>query len=99
MNRPHYTDYVTHVAKFYSRNLYKDTFANPVDKANWWSCHNVISRYSIRDKNILLYIFGEYDTIADNIYQASVQYGLQQDIIWTLVKKFQKQVAIERGLI
>lgn len=96
--RTRYTEYVRSAMRFYSRYLTKTTFKNKVEQNNWEACHNVISRYPARDKDILVYIYGERDTLADNIYNISLKYKLNQDIIWLMVEEFEKEVAIERGL-
>lgn len=98
MNKPCYTDYIRHAMRFYSRYLNQTTFKNRVEQKNWWACHNVISRYSAKDKDILVYIYGKYDTLADNVYNISRKNKIDQNIIWDMMKEFEKKVAIERGL-
>ena len=98
MNKPCYTEYIRHALRFYSRYLNKDSFKNNVDKNNWKACHKVISTYSTRDKDILVYVYGEFDTIADNVYAIANKNHINQTIIWDMMKEFERKVAIERGL-
>ena len=98
MYKPCYTDYVRHAIRFYSRYLDKQFFNNRVDESNWLACHRVIKSYSERDKSILLYVYGEFDTISDNVYQMSQKHEIHQNIIWDMMKDFERKVAIERGL-
>lgn len=98
MNRPCYTDYVRHAIRFYSRYLNKPNFKSEVDKANWFACHNVIKTYSNRDKDILVYVYGAFDTIGDNVYTMANKYRINQNIIWDMMKEFERKVAIERSL-
>lgn len=93
-----YTDYIKHAMRFYSRYLNKTYFKNKVDESNWYACHNVIKTYSDRDKDILIYVYGEFDTTSDNVYQMSQKYRIHQNIIWDMMKEFERKVAIERGL-
>ena len=98
MNKPCYTEYVRHAIRFYSRYPNKSTFKSAVDEANWRACRDVIERYPIRDKNILTYVYGAKDTIGDNVYAMANKYNIHQNIIWDMMKEYEKQVAIERGL-
>ena len=75
------------------------SFKKKAVENNWKACNKVISTYSDRDKEILVYIYGERDTLADNVYQMSVKYNLHQNIIWTMMADFEEKVAIERGLV
>ena len=98
VNRPCYTEYVRHAMRFYSRYLNRTKFNNKVDKSNWNACHNVLKSYSERDKDILIYVYGQFDTISDNVYAIANKYHIHQNIIWDMMKEFERQVAIERGL-
>ena len=98
MNKPCYSDYVRHAMRFYSRYLSVCRFKSNVDVQNWNACHRAISTYSPRDKDILVYVYGEFDTIADNVYAMATKHRINQNIIWDMMKDFEKKVAIERGL-
>lgn len=99
MNKPFYTDYVRHALRFYSRNLTQPHFKKVVDAENWSACHNAISHYSDRDKDILVYVYGSYDTLADNVYTMAKKYSINQNIIWDMLKEFEHKIAEERGLL
>ena len=102
MNRhrePTYTAYVRHAMRFYSRYLNIKEFRNEIDKANWLACHKVIQGYSPIDKDILVCVYGERDTLGDNVYNVSRRYGVYQDVVWEMMREFERKVAIERGLL
>ena len=99
MNKPFYTDYVRHALRFYSRNLIEPPFKKKVDHDNWLACRLAIDRYSNRDRDILVYVYGSYDTLADNVYAMSKKYSINQNIIWDMMKEFERRVAEERSLI
>ena len=102
MNRqykPYYSDYIRHAMRFYSRYLQKSKFDNNVDKSNWQACHTALKTYSDRDKDILVYVYGEFDTIGDNVYAMANKYHIHQNLIWVMMKEFEHKVAVERGLI
>ncbi len=96
--KPCYTDYVRHAMRFYSRHLNRTSFKNKVDKDNWFACHNVLNAYSHRDKDILAYVYGERDTLSDNVYAMANKHQIYQNIIWDMMREFEEKVAIERGL-
>lgn len=98
IRQPCYTDYVRHALRFYSRYLNRTQFNTEVDRLNWFACHNVIKTYSDRDKDILVYVYGEFDTISDNVYAISNKLKIHQNIIWDMTKEVERKVAIERGL-
>lgn len=91
-------DYAKHALRFYSRHLKVHYFTNKVAEANWNACDRVIKTYSDRDKDILIYIYGSFDTIEDNVFTMSQKYKLDQNIIWDMVRELERKVAIERGL-
>ena len=99
MHKPFYTDYVRHALRFYSRNLSISNFKNGADKENWLACHESIRGYSDRDKDILVYVYGSHDTLADNVYAMSKKYGINQSIIWDMLKEFERNIADRRGLL
>ena len=98
MYKPCYTDYIRHAMRFYARYLDRTQFNNEVDKLNWFACHKALKDYSLKDKNILIYVYGEFDTIGDNVYAMANKYHIHQNIIWDMMKEFELKVAIERGL-
>lgn len=96
--RPPYSDYVKFCMKFYSRNITPPRFRNDIVKNNWYACHRAIEPYSDRDKDILVYVYGAFDTLGDNVYAAANKYHINQNIIWDMMKEFERKVAVERGL-
>ena len=99
MNRPYYSEYVRHCARFYARNIHKPPFKTEVDKNNWYACHKAIERYSDRDRLIILQVYGWYDTIADNVYEVAKRCQIDQNVIWDLLKDIERDVAKRRGLL
>lgn len=92
------TDYAKHAMRFYSRHLDAHHFANKVAESNWNACDNVIKTYSDRDRDILIYVYGSFDTVGDNVYAMSKKHQIHQNIIWDMMKEFECKVAVERGL-
>lgn len=99
MSRPFYSEYVRHCMRYYSRNTIKPCFNTEVDKNNWYACHRAIEHYSDGDKNLLILVYGLYDTLADNVYEVAKTHNIDQNIIWDMIKDFEHSVAKKRGLI
>ena len=99
MNKPFYSDYVRHMMRFYSRNKTISHFKTDVDKQNWIACNRAIQDYSDRDKDILISVYGGYDTLPDNVYEMATKYHVNQNIIWDMMKEFERKLAKQRRLI
>ena len=100
MSRPFYSEYVKHALRFYSRNIDKPTkFRSDADKANWLSCYGAIRHYPLVEQNILIAVYSGFDTLPDEVYNASKKYNVDQNIIWDLMKEVERKVALNRGLI
>lgn len=101
MNRhrePTYTPYVRDAMRFYSRCLHIKEFRTEADRLNWQACHRAIQEYSPVNKDILVCVYGERDTLGDNVYNVSRRYGVHQNVVWGMMRKFERKVAVERGL-
>ena len=99
MSRHFYSEYVRHCMRYYARNTNKPRFNTEVDKNNWYACHRAIAPYSDKYKDILLRVYSLYDTLVDNVYEVAKAYDIDQNIIWDLLKDFERSVAKRRGLI
>ena len=99
MTRPFYSEYVRHALRFYTRNLQQPRFKSVADKNNWYACANVIKEYSDRDRDILVTVYGGFDTLADNVYEIAKKYSINQSIIWDMMKEVERKIAKRRGLM
>ena len=98
MSKPFYSDYVTHMLRYYARHdkKYSD---NEISTLNWCACDSVLKTLPTKDRSILMDVYWEKDILADNIYQVSRQNGIPQNNIWTLVRSVEAKIAKARGLI
>ena len=99
MSRTYYTDYVRHALRFYTRNTKRPAFKTEADKNNWLSCHSVICKLTPDEIGILTSVYSGHDTLADEVYNASKKYKVDQNIIWDMMKSIEKQIAHRRGII
>ena len=98
MGRTFYSDYVNHCLRFYARHP-KTNFHSTADKENWIACDNALKGFTDSERDMLLTIYREGDTIADNVYQMAKDKGIRQDSIWKLVNELERKVAKRRGLL
>jgi hypothetical protein len=56
-------------------------------------------KYYDKDRVILIYVYGAYDTLPDNVYEKAKEFKINQNIIWDMMKEFERKVAKKRGLI
>lgn len=99
MNRPYYSEYVRHCLRFYTRNSQLSSFKTEADRNNWFACATVIKGYSDRDRDIIVEVYGGYDTLADNVYESAKKHDINQAIIWDLMKELERKIAKRRGLM
>lgn len=99
MSRPYYSEYVRHCLRFYCRNNQATSFRSPVDECNWRICKKVLNDLSPTDREIIVAIHRERDTLADNVYAVSERYCIGQTVIWDLLKDVEYSIAKMRGLV
>ena len=93
-----YSDFVTHCLRFYCRHR-DPKFRSDADKKNWYACDNALKGFEDSDKAMLIQIYADGDTIADNVYQTAKKLGIDQDGIWKMLHDLERKVAKKRGLI
>ena len=96
--RAFYSDYVNHCLRFYARHSCP-IFHSEADKKNWNACESALKSFTDSDRDILLAVYREGDTIPDNVYQLSVTMNISQDIIWKLINELERKIAKRRNLI
>jgi len=96
-----YSSYINHMLRFYARYCNKnlENFKKPVDVKNWQAVKTVLDKLPEKDKNVIIELYRRRDTLADNIYEVSKEFGIDQDVIWTMLNKITKKIAQERELI
>lgn len=96
--RAFYSDYVNHCLRFYARHSHP-IFHSEVDKKNWNACDDALKCFTDSDRDMLLTIYTDGDTIPDNVYQIAKSKGVNQDTIWKLIGELERKVAKRRGII
>lgn len=100
----HYDSYVSHAVRYYARiTLWhrprNPRFRNKADQENWEACDTVIRSYPEEQRRILLVIHRGGDTIPDNVYAYCEEHGVQQEVVWALIRDMRDKIAKRRGLV
>lgn len=92
-----YSDYVRHCMRFYARHPHPK-YRGDVDKENWIACDNALKGFSAEDRELILSIYRDGETIPDNIRCLCAKHNLQPDAVWKLLDDVERKVAKRRGL-
>ena len=98
VNKSFYTEFARHCLRFYARYP-EPTFKRKSDEANWKAAETVYDSLSDFDKQIVTGVYGEKDTIEDNVYNLSKKINVNQSSIWNRMIQIEEKVGRERGLI
>ncbi len=93
-----YSDYVNHCLRFYARHK-EPEFKSEADELNWKACKEALEEFTPKNRETLLSIFENGDTIPDSVYNLSRTLGVKQDSIWKLLSDLERKTAKKRGLI
>lgn len=96
--RAFYSEYVNHCLRFYARHP-RPIFHSEADKKNWNACESALKTFNDYERAMLMIIYSEGDTIADNVYQLAKARNMKQDTLWKLINDLERKVAKRRGLI
>lgn len=97
-NKQFYSEYVKHMMRFYSRSLDIQTFKSDVDKNNWFTCNITLAKYPAY-KDVLLDVYSGYGLLDEEVSNAAIKYRIERKFIWDLMKRFERDLAQNRGLL
>jgi len=98
----YYCEYVNHMLRFFTRYYKRENevkFKKEVDSKNWEAVKRVLDNLPEKDRNVIIDIYSRKDTLSDNVYEVSKEFGIDQDSIWVIVNKITRKIAKERELI
>ena len=97
--KKYYSEYVGHCARFYFRT---DRIHSPsesrVDYNNFISVSNVLDRYDAKICNLLRFVYTA-DKLLEAVSEYSFKNNTSREEVWYTIQKFEKEVAVERGLL
>lgn len=96
--RTFYSEYVQHCMRFFVRHP-SPKFKSDADKQNWKACESALEGFTDEEKELLIAVYIENDTIPDNVYKVSTENNVKQDTLWKLINELERRVAKRRNLI
>ena len=97
--KKYYSDFVGHCARHYFNT---DTTPNPVtqkvDYNNYVAVSNVLDRYDKAIAQMIRYVYTA-ESIPKAVTEISTRKMCKPEVIWYTIQTFEKDVAIERGLL
>ena len=98
----HYSEFVRYCLRNYVATLEIGTapkFDTEIEKLNWLSCHDVVSKLSAGNQKLVQNLYGPGDTLPDKVYRISQARRMSQAPLWKLVDDIEYQIAKQRGMI
>lgn len=99
MGRNFYSAYVEHCMRFYARYRKPKYFRSDADKKNWAACDNALKDFSAEDKERILTLYREGESIPDNVHRLAKKENISEDTLWKLIGELERKAAKRRGLI
>ena len=96
--RKYYSDLVRHCTRFYfSKESAPSALTSRADYNNYISVANVLDKYSLEEKLILKQVYQSESTI--RAVNAIRNEKWNTESIWYLIQKYEREVAMERGIL
>jgi len=97
----HALEYVNYMIRLYTRNCEKQqrNFRREVDQRNFETVQRVLNDLSEWDKNVIIEVFKRKDPIKHIVVEVSKKFGVNPDVVWTVLSKVSRKIAKERDLI
>lgn len=98
----HYSEFVRYCLRKYVETLDIGTapkFDTEIERLNWVSCHNVVSKLSPSNQQLVQKLYGPGDTLPDKIYHIAQARRTSQAPLWKLVDEVEYGIAKQRGMI
>jgi hypothetical protein len=74
-------------------------FDTEIDRTNWLSCHEVVSKLSASDQRLVQKLYGPGDTLSDKVYGIAQARRMSQGPLWKLIDDIEYKIAKQRGMI
>jgi len=97
----HALEYVNYMIRLYTRNCEKQqrNFRREVDQRNFETVQRVLNDLSEWDKNVIIEVFRRNGPIEYTVQEVSKKFGVDLDVVWTVLSKTSRKIAKERELI
>lgn len=97
--RKYYSDFVRHCTRFYfSRTSVPNPTSDRVNYNNYISVSNVLDRYTSEAFNLIRRVY-EAESMPKEVTAYAKDNRCTTEEVWYTVQRYEKEVAIERGLV
>ena len=96
--KTHYSEYCSHCLRYYARHrnpIHKDE----VSALNWKAAEQAVNALPDDQREFVLFIYQERDTLSQNVQTASIEFHVTVDYIWQTLHALEKEIARLRRLI
>lgn len=98
--RKYYSDYVRHCARLYfSIDAMPSPLQDKVRYNNYIAVSNVLDRYEKDTTLFLRLIYTSEENLPKMVERMAINNGCKTEALWYIIQTFEKDVAIERGLL
>jgi len=96
----HTLGYVNHMLRMYANYCGKQgNFQRDVDRRNFHTVEKVLNDLPEWDRNVIIEAFKRKDPIKHIVVEVSKKFGVNPDVVWTVLSKVSRKIAKERDLI
>lgn len=98
--RKYYSDYIRHCTRLYfNSDAMPSPIAERVKYNNYIAVSNVLDRYDKDTTLFLRTIYTSEENLPKNVERTAISKGCKTEALWYIIQTFEKDVAIERGLL
>ena len=96
----HALEYVNHMLRLYASNCGKQgNFQKEIDRRNFQTVEKVLNDLPEWDRNVIIEVFRRNGPIEYTVQEVSKKFGVDLDVVWTVLSKTSRKIAKERELI
>jgi len=96
----HTLGYVNHMLRLYASNCGKQgNFQKEIDRRNFQTVEKVLNDLPEWDRNVIIEVFRRNGPIEYTVQEVSKKFGVDLDVVWTVLSKTSRKIAKERELI
>lgn len=98
--RKYYSDFVRHCARLYfSLDAIPSPLQDKIKYNNYIAVSNVLDRYETDTKLFLRLIYTSEENLPKNVERTAIKKGCKTEALWYIIQTFERDVAVERGLL
>lgn len=100
MGRNYYSDYVAHMMRQYLK-FRADESAFQLSEGtlqNIRICKDALSRLPETERELITSVYAENPVLKEGVVITAAKHGMHELSLWAIIKRFEREIATERGL-